>query len=212
MILFIDNYDSFVYNLVHYVQVIGADVRVVRNDAITLSEVDALSPQAMIISPGPCSPKEAGISVPLVRYAADTKRPLLGVCLGHQALGEAFGANIIRAPKPMHGKQSQISHGDCPLFSHIPSPYTVARYHSLVVDRAPPDLLVTARSLDDDLIMAMRHESLPLYGVQFHPESIASDYGYQLLSNFLALARGQVPSVFPDPYPRPSLGKTVVTL
>ncbi|MFM7631069.1 MAG: anthranilate synthase component II [Alphaproteobacteria bacterium] len=212
MILFIDNYDSFVYNLVHYVQVIGADVRVVRNDAITLAEVDALSPEAIIISPGPCAPKDAGISVPLVRYAADTKRPLLGVCLGHQALGEAFGAQIIRAPKPMHGKQSQIAHRDCPLFAHIPSPYTVARYHSLVVDHAPPALLVTARSLDDDLIMAMRHESLPLYGVQFHPESIASDYGYQLLSNFLALARGKAPPVFPDPYPRPSLGKTVVRL
>jgi anthranilate synthase/aminodeoxychorismate synthase-like glutamine amidotransferase len=212
MILFIDNYDSFVYNLVHYVQVIGSGVHVVRNDAITLADIGALSPEAIIISPGPCSPKDAGISVPLVRYAAENNIPLLGVCLGHQALGEAFGAQIIRAPKPMHGKQSQIGHTDCALFSHIPSPYTVARYHSLVVDHAPQGLLVTARSVDDDLIMAMRHESLPLYGVQFHPESIASDYGYQLLSNFLSLARGQVPQVFPEPYPRPSIGKTAMAV
>jgi anthranilate synthase component 2 len=166
-----------------------------------------LLPQAIIISPGPCSPKEAGISVPLVHYAAEHRIPLLGVCLGHQALGEAFGARVIRAPKPMHGKQSQIVHQNCALFSHIPSPYTVARYHSLVVDQPTEDLVVTARSQDDDLIMAMRHRSLPLYGVQFHPESIASDYGYQLLSNFLSLAAGKRPQIFQDPYPRPPIKK-----
>jgi anthranilate synthase/aminodeoxychorismate synthase-like glutamine amidotransferase len=192
MLLVIDNYDSFTYNLVQYAGELGADPVVYRNDALSPAEVLLLRPAAIIISPGPCTPSEAGISVPLIRDAAG-KIPILGVCLGHQAIGEAFGGRVIRADRLMHGKTTLVAHTGHPLFQDVPSPVEVMRYHSLVVsaDRLPRELQITAWSSDrapGQEIMALCHRSLPVYGVQFHPESVATAHGKRLLANFLSLA------------------------
>jgi anthranilate synthase component 2 len=192
MLLVLDNYDSFTYNLVQYAGELGADPIVYRNDALTADEVLALEPAGIVISPGPCTPREAGISVPLVRAAAG-RVPLLGVCLGHQAIGEAFGGKVVRADRLMHGKTTMAVHTGHPLFEGIPSPVEVMRYHSLVVspEEVPEELEVIAWSGDrprGQEIMALAHRSLPIYGVQFHPESVATLHGKRLLSNFLSLA------------------------
>ncbi len=191
MLLVLDNYDSFTYNLVQYAGELGAEPEVRRNDALTVDEALALDPDAIIISPGPCTPAEAGISVELIRAAAGHV-PVLGVCLGHQAIGEAFGGRIVRAERLMHGKTTMVAHTGHPLFDGLPSPVEVMRYHSLVV--APlglPDVLLPIAWSDDrpagDEIMALAHRSLPVYGVQFHPESVATQHGKRLLSNFLNL-------------------------
>ena len=196
MLLVIDNYDSFTYNLVQYAGELGADPVVYRNDAIAPDEVLRLAPSAIIISPGPCTPGEAGISVPLVRAAAATT-PILGVCLGHQAIAEAFGGSVVRADRLMHGKTTMVAHTSHPLFQEIPSPVEVMRYHSLVVapEDLPSELEVTAWSADRPKgreIMAVCHRSLPVYGVQFHPESVATGEGKRLLSNFLSLAHSHL--------------------
>ncbi len=193
MLLVLDNYDSFTYNLVQYAGELGADPVVYRNDALTPEEALALRPEAIVISPGPCTPREAGISVPLVRAAAGVI-PILGVCLGHQAIGEAFGGNVVRAERLMHGKTTMVAHAGHPLFEDIPSPVEVMRYHSLVVspDRLPAELEIVAWSNDRpprQEIMALCHRTLPVYGVQFHPESVATLHGKRLLANFLSLAR-----------------------
>jgi anthranilate synthase component II len=187
MMLIIDNYDSFTYNLAQYFGELGQDVEVIRNDAIDLAGVAAKKPERIVLSPGPCTPNEAGISVPLVKEFAG-KIPLLGVCLGHQSIGAAFGGNIIRAKRVMHGKTSVITHNRQDCFANIPTSYTVVRYHSLVIDRAtlPKELSITAES-DDGEIMGVRHKTLPVWGVQFHPESIITEYGHDLLRNFLSL-------------------------
>ena len=185
MILFIDNYDSFVYNLVHYVQIAGQQVKVVRNDAITLTDLDQMDITGIVVSPGPCSPKEAGISVPIIHWAMQRTIPLLGVCLGHQAIGAAMGARVTRADTPVHGKTSEIIHDGLGVFSNIPSPFTVARYHSLIVQDIPDDLIVCATTHEENIIMGLRHKTLPIHGVQFHPESIATSYGQQLINNFV---------------------------
>ena len=195
MLLVIDNYDSFTYNLVQYAGELGADPVVYRNDAIAPDEVVRLSPNAILISPGPGTPAEAGISVPLVRAAAPTI-PILGVCLGHQAIAEAFGGSVVRAERLMHGKTTMVAHTGHPLFQEIPSPVEVMRYHSLVVapDDLPGELEVTAWSADRPErreIMAVCHRTLPVYGVQFHPESVATREGKRLLSNFLTLAHSR---------------------
>jgi anthranilate synthase component II len=191
-LLVIDNYDSFTYNLVQYAGELGADPVVYRNDALTPAEALALCPAAIVISPGPCTPGAAGISVPLVRAAAGTV-PILGVCLGHQAIGEAFGGRVVRADRLMHGKTTDVVHTGHLLFQGIPSPVEVMRYHSLVVspDGLPPELEVTAWSGDrprGQEIMALCHRTLPVFGVQFHPESVATKHGKRLLANFLSLA------------------------
>ena len=188
MLLMIDNYDSFTYNLVQYFGELGEDVRVARNDQITLEEIAALNPDRICVSPGPCSPAEAGISVPVIQAFAG-KKPILGVCLGHQAIGAAYGGNIVRAQQIMHGKTVRISHTGTDIFTGLPTPYTVIRYNSLTIDPAtlPECLAVTATAPDGD-IMGVRHKMLPLYGVQFHPESVLSEHGHALLRNFLNLA------------------------
>lgn len=188
MLLMIDNYDSFTYNLVQYFGELGEDVRVARNDQITLEEIAALNPDRICVSPGPCSPAEAGISVPVI-HAFAGKKPILGVCLGHQAIGAAYGGNIVRAQQIMHGKTVRISHTGTDIFTDLPTPYTVIRYNSLTIDPAtlPECLAVTATAPDGD-IMGVRHKTLPLYGVQFHPESVLSEHGHALLRNFLNLA------------------------
>lgn len=186
-ILMIDNYDSFTYNLVQYFGELGAEVLVHRNDQITLDEIEALAPDHICVSPGPCSPTEAGISVPLIlRFAG--KIPILGVCLGHQAIGAAFGGRVVRAKVIMHGKTSDITHTGSDVFTNLPSPFTVIRYHSLAIERETlPDCLeITAQTADGE-IMGVRHKTLPVYGVQFHPESILSEHGHALLQNFLRL-------------------------
>ncbi len=192
MLFVLDNYDSFTYNLVQYAGELGADPVVYRNDSITPDEVLALRPGAIILSPGPCTPDEAGVSLPLIRAAAG-KVPILGVCLGHQAIGQAFGGSVVRAERLMHGKTTVVAHTGHPLFEGIPNPMEVMRYHSLVVasDRVPPELEVTAWSTDrapGSEIMALCHRNLPVYGVQFHPESVATSHGKRLLANFLQLA------------------------
>ncbi len=189
MILVIDNYDSFTFNLVHYLLELGVETNVVRNDAITAAEALAMAPQAVLLSPGPCTPNEAGVCLDLIAAAAAASLPLLGVCLGHQALGQAFGGTVIRAPQVMHGKTSAISHDGTGVFAGLPSPYQATRYHSLTVqeDDLPAALVINARS-PDGLIMGMHHRELPLHGVQFHPESIATEHGHTLLANFLTLA------------------------
>jgi anthranilate synthase component 2 len=189
MFLLIDNYDSFTYNLWHYLSELGAEIVVRRNDALTVAEALALRPQGIIISPGPGTPAQSGITVPIVRASAGL--PLLGVCLGHQAIGEAFGGRVERAPAPMHGKVSPIRHDGTGLFRGLPDPFKATRYHSLIVDRAtlPNCLRVTAWTADG-LIMGVEHDTLPIHGVQFHPESIASESGKDLLRNFLTLATG----------------------
>lgn len=189
MILVIDNYDSFTYNLVHYLGEIGAETTVVRNDRLTVEEALALAPAAIVLSPGPCDPIKAGICLPLIKRAAG-RVPILGVCLGHQAIGEAFGGRVVRAPQCMHGKVSNIHHDGTGIFEGIPSPFQATRYHSLMIDPAtmPGVLRPTAHS-DDQVMMGLEHRTLPLWGVQFHPESIATEHGHQLLRNFLDLSR-----------------------
>ncbi|RZS84005.1 aminodeoxychorismate/anthranilate synthase component II [Pigmentiphaga kullae] len=187
MLLMLDNYDSFTYNLVQYFGELGADVRVYRNDQITLDEIAALAPERICVSPGPCSPAEAGISVPLIQAYAG-KVPILGVCLGHQSIGAAFGGKIVRARQIMHGKTSALTHTGSDVFRDLPSPYTVIRYHSLAIERdSLPDCLEVTAQTDDGEIMGVRHRSLPVYGVQFHPESVLSEHGHALLRNFLQL-------------------------
>ncbi|HEX6965995.1 MAG TPA: aminodeoxychorismate/anthranilate synthase component II [Gemmatimonadaceae bacterium] len=190
MILVIDNYDSFTYNLVQYLGELGIGPLVRRNDALSVDEVGALRPSAIVLSPGPCTPGEAGITVPVVRrWGAEI--PILGVCLGHQAIGEAYGGNVVRARRVMHGKTSRISHDGTGLFAGLPTPLEVMRYHSLIVDRGslPAELEILATSMDDSTeIQAMRHNTHPVWGVQFHPESVLTQHGRQLLKNFLTLA------------------------
>jgi anthranilate synthase component 2 len=190
MLLVIDNYDSFTYNLVQYLGELGEDPVVRRNDAVTLSDIAAMAPRAIVLSPGPCTPAEAGITVPLVR-AYGARIPILGVCLGHQAIGEAYGGRVVRARRVMHGKTSRIFHEGRDLFDSLPSPMEVMRYHSLVVEREtmPDSLEILAVATDDPAeIHAMRHREHPVWGVQFHPESILTAHGKQLLRNFLDLA------------------------
>jgi anthranilate synthase/aminodeoxychorismate synthase-like glutamine amidotransferase len=185
MILLIDNYDSFTFNLYHFLGDVGARCEVWRNDKISVA--DAL---AIVLSPGPCTPNQAGICLDLIAAAAG-KIPVLGVCLGHQAIGQAFGGQVVRAPVPMHGKVSRIFHAATDILEGLPSPFSATRYHSLIVDRATlPEVLVPTAWTEDGLVMGMRHRSLPIFGVQFHPESIASQHGHELLANFLAIARG----------------------
>jgi anthranilate synthase component 2 len=185
MLLMIDNYDSFTYNLVQYFGELGEDVRTFRNDEITLDEIAKLNPARICISPGPCSPHEAGISVPLLKEFAG-KTPILGVCLGHQSIGAAFGGKVIRAKQVMHGKTSVITHTGVGVFKDIPSPYTVIRYHSLAIERESlPDCLEVTAWTDDGEIMGVRHKEFKIEGVQFHPESILSEHGHALLKNFL---------------------------
>ena len=186
MILVIDNYDSFTWNLVHYLMELGAEVEVVRNDAISAAQALNSGAEAFLISPGPCTPNEAGVSLDLVAACADAARPLLGVCLGHQAIGQHFGGKVVRGGL-MHGKTSPVTHDGSGVFAALPSPFTATRYHSLVVEDVPQALLVNATS-DDTHVMGFRHTSLPIHGVQFHPESIATEHGHDLLANFLALA------------------------
>src|SRR5216117_3167114 len=193
MLFVLDNYDSFTYNLVQYLGELGEDPVVYRNDALSVADVLVLKPTAAVLSPGPKTPAQAGILVPLVRALAG-KVPILGVCLGHQAIGEAFGGKVVRAPRLMHGKTCPVVHDQDELFDGIPSPFTAMRYHSLVVERSslPVDLVVTAWSgdqLDRDEIMAMKHREYPVYGVQFHPESIGTEHGKRLIQNFLQVAR-----------------------
>lgn len=185
MILVIDNYDSFTWNLVHYVLELGAEVEVVRNDALTAAQAIATGAQGFLISPGPCTPNEAGISLDLVGAAADAGKPLLGVCLGHQSIGQYFGGKVVRGGL-MHGKTSPVTHDDTGVFKGIPSPFTATRYHSLIVEDIPEALVVNARS-DDGHVMGFRHASLPIHGVQFHPESIATEHGHAMLANYLRL-------------------------
>ena len=190
MLLVIDNYDSFTYNLVQYLGELGEEPVVRRNDAVTLADIDAMAPRAIVLSPGPCTPAEAGITVPLVR-AYGARIPILGVCLGHQAIGEAYGGRVVRARRVMHGKTSHIVHEGRDLFDSLPSPMEVMRYHSLVVEREtmPDSLEILAVAIDDSAeIHAMRHRAHPVWGVQFHPESILTAHGKQLLRNFLDLA------------------------
>jgi anthranilate synthase component II len=187
-ITLIDNYDSFTWNLVHYIGGQGAEVDVVRNDKISADAVIAAAPDAIVLSPGPCTPNEAGICLDLVAKASATI-PILGVCLGHQALGQAFGGEVVRAPAPMHGKLSEVSHSGQSVFRGINGTFKATRYHSLVVDRAhwPDDLEVTAETADG-IVMGLMHRQRPAHGVQFHPESIASEHGHRMIGNFLALA------------------------
>ena len=197
MLLVLDNYDSFTYNLVQYAGELGAEPVVYRNDALTPDQALALAPDAIVVSPGPCTPSEAGISVALIRSAAG-RVPVLGVCLGHQAIGEAFGGRVVRADRLMHGKTTEVTHDGREIFEGVPTPVRVMRYHSLVVSPAglPPVLTVTAWSADraaGEEIMALRHRTLPVWGVQFHPESIGTDHGKTMLRNFLELTRRRCP-------------------
>ncbi|MBS3964290.1 MAG: aminodeoxychorismate/anthranilate synthase component II [Methylomonas sp.] len=191
MLLIIDNYDSFTYNLVQYFGELGADVKVVRNDEVTVDDIERLHPDKLVISPGPCTPKEAGISVETIRRYAG-KYPILGVCLGHQSIGYAFGGNIIHAKQIMHGKVSQVHHANVGVFNGLSNPFTATRYHSLVIEQAslPTCLEITAWTEDDDgnvdEIMGVRHKTLDIEGVQFHPESILTEHGHDMLRNFLA--------------------------
>lgn len=185
-ILVIDNYDSFTFNLVHYLQELGAEVEVVRNDAISAGQALSSGAQAFLLSPGPCTPNEAGICLDMVAACADAKKPLLGVCLGHQTIGQHFGGKVVRGGL-MHGKTSPVSHDGSGLFAGLPSPFTATRYHSLIVEDIPEDLIVNATS-DDGHVMGFRHRELPIQGVQFHPESIATEHGHAMLANFMRLA------------------------
>lgn len=189
MLLVIDNYDSFTWNLVQYLRELDCEVRVARNDALTAAEALASGAGAILLSPGPGTPDEAGISLALVAACAEARLPLLGVCLGHQAIGQHYGGRIVRAPAPVHGKVSEIAHDGSGVFAGLPSPFGATRYHSLTLapERVPDGLVVNARA-PDGTIQGLRHESLPIHGVQFHPESIASEHGHALLGNFLALA------------------------
>ncbi len=186
MILLIDNYDSFTYNLAHFLGELGAEVAVRRNDAIEVQEALAMRPEAVVLSPGPCDPDQAGICLAMVAAAAETQLPLLGVCLGHQSIGQAFGGKVVRAGEIVHGKAGLMHHGEQGVFAGLPSPFKATRYHSLIVDRdsLPAELEITAW-LEDGTIMGLQHRSLPIHGVQFHPESIATEHGHKLLRNFL---------------------------
>ncbi|KKC25487.1 anthranilate synthase component II [Sphingomonas sp. SRS2] len=189
MILVIDNYDSFTWNLVHYLMELGAEVEVVRNDAIGVGQAMSSGAEAFLISPGPCTPNEAGISLEMVAACAANGRPLLGVCLGHQSIGQHFGGQVVRAPQLMHGKTSPILHDNTGLYEGLPSPFTATRYHSLIVpeEGLPADLLINARTPDGQ-VMGVRHATLPIHGVQFHPESIATEHGHAMLANFMRAA------------------------
>jgi anthranilate synthase component 2 len=190
MLLLIDNYDSFTYNLFHYLGELGAAVTVRRNDELDVQAAMALHPAAILLSPGPCTPDQAGICLALTAAAAETGTPLLGVCLGHQAIGQAFGGEVVRAAEVVHGKLGTIHHRGTGVFHGLPSPFQATRYHSLIVDRAGlPDALDVTAELADGTIMGLQHRTLPIHGVQFHPESIASEHGHALLRNFLELAR-----------------------
>jgi para-aminobenzoate synthetase component 2 len=185
MIFVLDNYDSFVYNLVQYLGVLGQTLRVFRNDAVSIEAIEAMDPSAIVISPGPCTPHEAGISLELIRTFAG-QIPMLGVCLGHQCIGEAFGGRVIRAPQVMHGKVSQIRHDDRSIFRDIPNPFDATRYHSLIVERETlPECLEVSAQTEDGVIMGLRHRSFMIEGVQFHPESVLTGSGMQILKNFL---------------------------
>jgi anthranilate synthase component 2 len=188
-LLLIDNYDSFTYNLVQFLGDLGADTQVLRNDAATAEDALAMGAAAIILSPGPCAPDQAGICLKLIRLCAQRHVPLLGVCLGHQAIGQEFGGKVIRAPQPMHGKVSPVTHDGTSVFTGLPSPFNATRYHSLIVEKSslPTELRITAETADG-LIMGLAHRTLPIHGVQFHPESIASEYGHDILRNFLDLA------------------------
>jgi anthranilate synthase component II len=190
MLLLIDNYDSFTWNLVHYLGELGADVRVVRNDALDVQAAMGLRPDAIVLSPGPCDPDQAGICLPLTLAAAEARVPLLGVCLGHQTIGQAFGGRVMRCHEIVHGKMGTMHHAGQGMFAGLPSPFAATRYHSLIVERASlPDALEVTAWLEDGTIMGLRHRDRPIEGVQFHPESIASEHGHALLRNFLELAR-----------------------
>ena len=195
MIMVIDNYDSFTWNLVHYLQQLGATVEVVRNDAIGAGQALSSGAEAFLISPGPCTPNEAGVSLDLIAACADAARPLLGVCLGHQAIGQHFGGRVTRAAQLMHGKTSPIVHDGTGLFAELPTPFTATRYHSLVVEDVPEALRVTAWTADG-VVMGLAHLTLPIHGVQFHPESIATEQGHALLANFMRAAG--LPATLPE--------------
>ncbi|WP_394177828.1 anthranilate synthase component II [Yoonia maritima] len=190
MLLLIDNYDSFTYNLVHYLGELGADVVVRRNDALNVQEAMAMRPDAIMLSPGPCDPSQAGICLSMVHAAAETKTPLMGVCLGHQAIGEAFGGKVVRCHEIVHGKMGAMKHTGKGLFAGLPSPFDATRYHSLVVERETlPECLEITAELEDGTIMGLQHKTLPIHGVQFHPESIKSEHGHKLLNNFLEMTK-----------------------
>lgn len=193
MLLLIDNYDSFTYNLVHYFGELGADVKVVRNDALDVQQAMGMGAEAIVLSPGPCDPSAAGICLPLTLAAAEANVPLLGVCLGHQTIGEAFGGHVVRAGEIVHGKMGTIHHAGKGVFRGLPSPFQATRYHSLIVDRATlPDCLEVTAWLEDGMIMGLRHREKPIEGVQFHPESIASEHGHQMIRNFIEDAKVKV--------------------
>ena len=197
MLLIVDNYDSFTFNLVHYFQELGAKTHVVRNDALTAEEALALDPQGVVLSPGPCDPNRAGVCLDLIR-TAPTSLPIFGVCLGHQAIGQVFGGQVVGAKEIMHGKTSPVTHDGTGVFDGLPSPFTATRYHSLAVDLSKgTELSVTARTADGE-IMGLAHRTRPIHGVQFHPESIASDHGHALLANFMRLA-GMTPARLAEP-------------
>ncbi|MBM7067646.1 aminodeoxychorismate/anthranilate synthase component II [Actibacterium sp. 188UL27-1] len=186
MLLLIDNYDSFTYNLVHYLGELGADVQVWRNDALDVQQAMALKPAGILLSPGPCDPDQAGICMALTEAAAETRIPLMGVCLGHQAIGQVFGGKVVRANEIVHGKLGVMHHAGTGVFAGLPSPFNATRYHSLTVERdSLPDCLEISAWLEDGIIMGLRHRELPIEGVQFHPESIASEHGHKMLQNFL---------------------------
>lgn len=189
MLTIIDNYDSFTYNLVQYVgEQYGGDIEIFRNDAISVDDLARKNPQAIIISPGPCTPNEAGISVAVIKQLGQTT-PILGVCLGHQSIGAAFGANVVHAPYLMHGKTSNITHDGAGVFANIPSPFTATRYHSLIIEREScPDCLEVCAQTDDGIIMAVRHKTFPIHGLQYHPESILTEHGRVHIKNFLRIA------------------------
>jgi anthranilate synthase component 2 len=193
MLLLIDNYDSFTYNLVHYLGELGADVQVHRNDALNVQEAMALKPEAILLSPGPCDPDQAGICLALTEAAAETRTPLMGVCLGHQTIGQAFGGTVVRHSEIVHGKMGEIHHKGKGVFAGLPSPLQATRYHSLVVRRDDlPEALEITAELPDGTIMGLRHRELPIEGVQFHPESIRSEHGHAMLQNFLDMAKMKV--------------------
>jgi anthranilate synthase component II len=190
MLLLIDNYDSFTWNLVHYLGELGAEVRVARNDALDVQEAMSMNPSGIVLSPGPCDPDQAGICLALTQAAAETGTPLLGVCLGHQTIGQAFGGRVVRAGEIVHGKLGQMHHEGRGVFAGLPSPFAATRYHSLIVERESlPDCLEVTAWLEDGTIMGLRHRMLPVEGVQFHPESIASEHGHQMLETFLNSVR-----------------------
>ena len=186
MLLLIDNYDSFTYNLVHYLGSLGTEIKIRRNDAIDVQEAMAMKPTGILLSPGPCDPDQAGICLAITQAAAETRTPLLGVCLGHQTIGQAFGGNVVRCDEIVHGKMGTMHHTGKGLFAGLPTPYEATRYHSLIVDRETlPDTLEITAELEDGTIMGLQHRDLPIHGVQFHPESIRSQHGHALLQNFV---------------------------